>query len=110
MKLFYAVMADDAEQRAVRAVDILELGVENGIDPVLTAQRTEAVLPPPSGEGRVLVGGRLRVKVELRCPPGPHAVLELEGGADEGVPAFREAGDVLHSQLKVPGLLHLVGV
>src|SRR3954467_14499784 len=106
MKLFYAVMADDAEQRAVRAVDILKLGVENGIDPVLAKQRTEAVLPTPSGEGGVLVGGGLCVEVDLRCPPGLHAVLELEGGPDEGVAIFREAGDVLHPQLEVPGLLH----
>src|SRR5581483_311120 len=59
------VMADDLEQALVGAVRVLQLGVEDGIDPVLAQQRPEAVFEPEAGEGGGFLSSGLAVKVKF---------------------------------------------
>src|SRR5262249_52415862 len=78
-KIIVAVVIDDFKQAAVSPVDVLELEIQHGIDPMLTRQKPEAVLPPIARKQRALSTRGLAVKVQLARPPCFHPIFEFGG-------------------------------
>src|SRR5579883_20840 len=68
-QIIVAIVIHDLEQTLVRPIDVLELDVEDRIDPMLAREEPEAILPPVAGKDRALPSRGLAVKVELACPP-----------------------------------------
>src|SRR5262249_40521052 len=107
-EVFLAVMADDLAQGFV-CRGVLELGVEDGVDPVLAHQGTQAILPAEAGEDSALLRGRLTIEVKLGGSPGLQAVFELKVGADEGIAAVGIADGVEHLNLEIARLPPCLG-
>ena len=105
-----AVVAHDFEQGLIGAVDVFELEIKDGIDPVLAQQWADAVLQPEAGEQRALAGRGLTVEVEFGRPPGLDAVLEFESGSHKRIAALGGASDALGGDFEVAGLLQFLGI
>src|SRR3569833_1471434 len=74
-----AVVAHDFEHVFVGSSDVLELDIDDGVDPVLAHQGTKAVLEAGTGEECGLLSRGLTVEVELGGPPASYAVFDLGG-------------------------------
>src|SRR5882724_7193064 len=106
----HTVMPHHFQQSFVRAVNVLKLCVEHGIDPVLLQERTKTVLKAEAGKQAALIGGGLRIKIKFRCPPCLYAVLQFYGISQESVAGAGKSSGGLGGELQIARLLHVVRV
>src|SRR5215471_609387 len=109
-QIIAAVVVDDFQQAAISPVDVLELEIQHGIDPMLSGQKPEAVLPPIARKQSALSTCGLPIKVQLARPPAPHAVFKFSGSSEKPITTIRLADGILCAKLQIAGFLHLMRV
>src|SRR5262249_54306561 len=72
--------ADDLLLDPARLTDALVLEIEDWIDGVLALERTESMLPTPSGEPRSVARRRHSLEIQLGGPPPGEPVLDFQPG------------------------------
>src|SRR5262249_5080102 len=108
-EVFLRVVTHHLENGLVGAVDILEFGIENRVDPVGAPKQFETVLPAISGEERALVGGYLSIQIDLAGPPSGGAVFELQCHRSKARGAVGSARDSFGIDFKFVKLFHVRG-
>src|SRR5579872_1407560 len=103
-------MVDDFQEALVGAVDVFELDIQDGIDPVFAWQDPEPIFPAIPRKESAVATGCLPIQVQFGRPPATEAVLELDRAANEPVPTLWFSRDALGGELQIPRLLHLMRV
>src|SRR5215831_13819334 len=109
-KVGNAIMTNNLEEALVGAVDVFELDIQHGIDPMLAGQGTKAIFPAKSGEDGAVSGRGYTVEVSFSGPPGLGAVFELHRGAAKPVSQRGRTYGALDGNFKVAWLLHIVRI
>jgi hypothetical protein len=81
------------QEALVRAIDVFEFGIQDGVDPMLVGKEAESVLPPVPGKQSTVAAGSLTIKVYLRGPPAPNTVFEFRRLSPEPVAISGLASD-----------------
>src|SRR5256884_9102909 len=92
----------------VGGIDIRELKIEHGIDPMFASQEAKTVFPTEASEKGAVVSSCLTIEIELRCPPTFDTVLKFCPGTHKRVSRFREAKDWIDGNFKVPWFFHVM--
>ena len=106
-----AAAADDFFLNAGGFVDPLVLDVQDGIDGMLALERSEAVLPPPSGETGAVAPHVDGLHIQFSRPPAGDAVFDLQPRCRvRGIAGFRESGRARGRDFEIARFFEIVVV
>src|SRR5229473_8674375 len=106
----FDIMARDVQHGLVGGVDVLELDVQDRVNPVFAHQGPETVFPAEAGENGAVAVGCLAVEIKLCSPPTLRAIFKLCPRSQKISATALRGEERIDGNLKTARLLHLVVV